>query len=289
MAIPATPDATSIVQQALKRAGRTTPTSLQIQEAIDHALQEVKSDIMLAADTHPSLMVTATTVTTRGQQRYSFPIDYNQPYSIMLLDGHEEWRGTAQGGTAISITLSNSLSVSANDIVGKYILITSGPGIEEYRQIISYDTSTHIATVEVEWLNVPTASSTYIIVTDYRQLWPVDTATELDRIQNPTVLGKPSSASEFGLEYFLYPVPDLSTYGILNRYFVDLSKLDESGTLFTQLLREWRSLWIQGVAVKSMQRFDEDRYQSELQVYNVMLGAMTNQTCRVLEGHFRDI
>lgn len=288
MAVPFDPSVSSIVGQALKRAGRTTPTALQIDEAANHALQEVKADIMLAASTHPNLLTTATTITTRGLQRYAFPQDYNEPYSIVLLDGLEEWRGTSQGGSGTTITLDASLNVSADDIEGKHILITSGSGVEEYRQILSYDTSTHVATVEIAWGSDPTSASEYIIVSDYYQLYPVDTYTQFDRTRTQTPLGKPTVLSEFSQEYLLYPVPD-KAYGILNRYFVDMSKLDETGPLFIQLLREWRSLWIQGVAVKTMQRFDEDRYQSELQVYNVMLGALTNQTCRVREGHFKDV
>jgi hypothetical protein len=74
----------------------------------------------------------------------------------------------------------------------------------------------------------------------------------------------------------------------MNRYWVDLSLLDEADDLFRQLLREWRSLWIQGVAVKSMQRFDEDRYQSELAVYNIMLDLLAGQTCTVRQVNFHD-
>src|ERR1700704_531437 len=99
MAIPVDPTVSSIVTQALRRAGRTVPTAAQVTEATDHALQEVKADIMLKAATHPSLLVTATTVTTRGQQRYSIPVDHNAQQSITLLDGPDDWRGTAQSGT----------------------------------------------------------------------------------------------------------------------------------------------------------------------------------------------
>jgi hypothetical protein len=283
MAIPSNPSVTTIVTQALKRAGRTVPIPTQITEASQEALQEVKADIMLVAATHPNLINTATTVTTRGLQRYTVPEDYNIQQSIVLLDGPDEWRGTAQGGSTNTITLAASLSVSADDIIGKYILLTGGPGVEEYREIIEYNSSTKVATVDLNWLSAPETNTTYLIVTAYYQLWPLDTATELDRIMSSTYLGIPRSAALSGQEFLLCPVPDKSTYGLQNRYYVDLSKLDETGDLFVQLLREWRSVFIQGVAVKTMQRFDEDRYQLELSVYDRMLTALASQTCQVTQ------
>ena len=288
MAVPTDPDVTSIVTQALKRAGRTTPSAAQIQEAADHAIQEVKADIMLAAPTHPNLMATATTVTTKGQQRYEIPGDLNEYYSITLLDGPDSWRGTVQGSGASTITLANDLTASADDLIGKYILITGGTGIEQYREILGYDVGTKVATVDTAWSISPTTSSTYLIVNDYCSLWPSPLATDIETIRTQTVLQKPTLVGLFDQEYILYPIPDKSTYGLLARYWVDLSKLDESEPLFIQLLREWRSIWIQGVAVKSMQRFDEDRYQSEMAIYKVMLDALTNQTCIITQVRFRD-
>jgi len=281
MAVPIDPTVNSIVTQALKRATLRTPTTAMITEATDHALQEVKADLMLKAPTHPNLLITATTVTTRGQQRYSIPSDHNVQQSITLLDGPDSWRGTAQAGGTLSITLSASLSASDDELTGKYIIITSGIGVEEYRQILAYDNSTKIATIDLAWNSSPTSSSTYLICSNYIQLWPVDTETEYDRIDTPTSLGSPERASLSGQEFLLNPVPDKSTYGLINRYWADLSKVDEDSELFIQLLREWRSIWIQGIAVKSMQRNDEDRYQSELQVYNFMLDSLVPQTCRV--------
>lgn len=289
MALPANPTVTSIVTQGLKRAGRTSPSATQITEATDHAFQEVKADIMLIASTHPNLLATATTVTTRGQQRYATPIESNEQVGISLLDGPDDWRGTAQGGSARAIIFAATLAAVSDDLVGKYILITSGTGIEEYREITSYDSGTKTATVDANWSSIPTAGSTYLIVDRYQQLWPIGTYSEFDKITSSSVLGLPSRAAIFSQEFLLYPVPDKSTYGLLNRYWVDLSKLDEEGDLFIQLLREWRSVWIQGVAVKSMQRFDEDRYQSELNVYKLMLDLLTSQTCQVRQVRCFDV
>lgn len=281
MAVPANPTVDSIVTQALKRATLRTPTAAMITEATDHALQEVKADLMLKAPTHKLLLTTATTITTRGQQRYATPDDHNIQQSITLLDGPDTYRGTAQGGGASNITLAASFSATDDEIAGKYIIVTTGAGAQEYREILSYNDGTKIATVDLGWNSVPTALSTYLICSIYNELPLKDTTSELDTTNEPTVIGTPIQASISGQEFLLYPVPDKSTYGLIIRYWVDLSTVNETSTLFVQLLREWRSIWIQGIAVKSMQRNDEDRYQSELSVYNFMLDSLVPQTCRV--------
>lgn len=284
MAVPALPNTSTIATEGLKRGGRTNPSASQITDAINHALQEVKADIMAIAPTHPALQVTATTVTTRGQQRYGVPGDYNIPVSISMMNGPENWKGTAAGATSTSITLASSMSAVDDDLAGKYILITSGTGIEEYRQILFYNPSTRVATVDVAWSSSP-VSSTYAIINTYNKLWPLGTY-DYDLINAPTLLGYPSHAVIYNQEYVLTPTPDKSTYGIMVRYYADLSLVDESGNLFTQLLREWRNVWIQGIAVKTMQRYDEDRYAKELEVYAAMLGPLAQEASGLTQIQF---
>ncbi len=281
MTVPINPTPTSIVIDGMERALLRTPSSALITKGMGF-LQEVKADIMLKAPTHPNLLVTATTVTTRGLQRYTIPEDHNVQQSITLLDGPDTYRGTSQGGSGGTIILDAALSASDDDLVGKYILITGGSGLEEYRQILTYTPGTQLVTIDNDWMSAPIPGSTYLICTQHTQLWPQDTASQFDRIDNPTTLGTPRQASLSGQEFLLYPVPD-KLYGLVNRYWADLSMLDEDGPVFIQLLREWRSIFIQGVTVKTMQRYDEDRYQGELQVYNFMLDSLVPQTCRVTQ------
>lgn len=288
MAVPSLPTVTTVVTQALKRAGRVTPTALQIAEATDNALQEVKSDIMFRAPTHRNLLATATAVTMRGQQRYFVPEDFNQMDSITLLDGPEEWRGLATAGTSNTITLASSLNVAEDELIGHYILLTDGPGFTQYRQITNYTAATKIAYVDVDWEPIPTGATSYMLVSTHPAIWPMTTKGELDKIQCPTVLGPPKYANLQGQEFLLYPVPDKASYGLVTRYYVDLSMIDEESLLFVQLLREWRSLWIQGVAVKSMQRFDEDRYTQELAVYTSMLDTLSSHTATVRQMRQED-
>ena len=288
MAIPTLPTVITIVTEALKRAGRVNPTATQIQSAIDTALQEVKSDIMFRAPTHRNLLETSTAVTQRGQQRYFVPEDYNHMDSITMLDGPDDWRGLATAGTANTITLASTFSATEDDIIGHYILLTEGPGFTQYRQITNYAPSTKVIYVDVNWSPIPTGATSYLVVSQHPALWPMSTKGELDKILCPTILGPPQYAIPQGQDFILYPVPDKSSYGIVLRYYVDLSMIDEAGLLFVQLLREWRSLWLQGVAVKSMQRYDEDRYTMELAVYTSMLDTLASHTATVRQMRQED-
>ena len=290
MAIPTAPTIAAIVTEALKRAGRTAPSATQISEATTHQLREVKADIMLAAPTHPYLLGAASGYTIKGQQRYSQPPDANVPVSLTLLMGPTTWAGTAQAGSASTLTLASTFSEDATIMYGKGLLLTGGTGQGQYRNCVGYNDTTKVWTPDSDWEVTPDVTSTYQMMNSQRSLWPlVDPTTELNTLANPFTLGVPQMAGMSGDEYIFYPIPDYSTYGLYYRYYVDLDQLDDNGTIFLNLLREWRSLWIQGIAVKCMQRYDEERYMSELQVYKIMLDALATQTTRVTRIGWRDV
>lgn len=288
MSIPSTPTIAAIVTEGLRRGGRVNPTLTQISDATEHALREVKADLMRVAPDHPYLQVRATTSTTAGEQRYALPTDANTLVSLVLLNGPDEYRGTAQAAASTTITLDSDFPGDDNSIRGYYVLITGGTGAGQYREITGYVQSTKVATVDLAWTVTPTGSSTFLVVNETRGLWGQDIASEFDRYQYALSLGKPYFASRFSDEFHLYPIPD-RIYGLLFRYYADLDQLDDAGTVFLNLIREWRSLWIQGIAVKTMQRYDEDRYQLELGIYNNMLTELTNQCCTVTAVQYRDV
>lgn len=288
MSAPTAPTVTGIVTEGLKRGGRVSPDSTQITSATEHQLREVKADIMRVAPTHPYLQVAATTPTAIGEQRYALPGDANEMISLVLLDGPDDYRGTAQAAASSTITLDSDFPANDDEIIGLYVLITGGDGEGQYRGIRDYVQSTKVATISPIWADVPTVSSTFLVVNYTKGLWGQDIKSEFDRESSSLRLGKPYYASLFSDEFHLYPVPD-RIYGLLFRYYVDLDQLDEASVIFLNLLREWRSLWIQGIAVKTMQRYDEDRYQLEYQIYNNMLGELANQCCTVTTIQYRDV
>jgi hypothetical protein len=290
MAIPSNPTIAEIVTEGLKRAGRTSPTATQISDATTHNLREVKADIMLIAPTHPYLQTTAYTVTVKGQSRYSLPPEANIPVSLTCLAGPTDWAGTATAGASTTITLAASLSEDELNLLGKTILLTGGTGVSQARTCTGWNNTTKVFTVDLAWVTTPGVTTTYQIISMSRSLWQSeDAASEYDKRNVPYGLGIPYLSSQYGDEFMLYPIPDASTYGLFFRYYVDLDQLDDAGAIFLNLLREWRSLWIQGIAVKAMQRFDEDRYQGELAVYKLMLDMLSAQTSRVVVGRWTDV
>jgi hypothetical protein len=289
MSVPSNPTVTTIVTEGLKRGGRVNPSSTQITEATEHALREVKSDIMRVAATHPYLQLTATSNTFVGEQRYSLPTDCNVFVSLTLLDGPDDFRGTAQAGsTSSTIVLDSDFPAADDEIIGRYILITAGTGVGQYRQTRDYVQSTKVATISPVWTTTPDTTSEFLAVTANHYLWPKDMAKDFDLIENNTDRGRPRMASIFADEFNLFYVPD-KVYGLLFKYYADLDQLNDTGDVFVNLLREWRSVWIQGIAVKTMQRYDEDRYFQELAVYQAMLDQLANQSCTIGQVTFRDL
>lgn len=245
---------------------------------------------MLVAPTHPLLEASATAMTVKGQQRYGLPNEANVPVSLTLLLGPTNWRDTVTAASSSSVTLSADINEDEENLIGKYMIITGGTGAGQYRGCIGWNNTTKVWLVDGTWTTNPDVTSTIQIINETRGLWqPADTPTTLDRMQAPFSKGTPHTSFLYGDEYILYPIPDLSYYGLMYRYYVDLDRLDDAEDLFINLLREWRSLWIQGIAVKSMQRYDEDRYMSELSVYKAMLDLLTNQCARVVGGAFHDV
>ena len=296
--VPAAPTAASCIEEGLKRAGRVNPTATEITSATTHQFQEVKSDIRSFAACHPDLISTAVTTLTRGISIYAWPSDARKIRTVTLLGSPvaDSWRGTAQTGTATTITFAAAFSQDSTRVVGKWVVTTGGTGVNQYRQINAYNDSTKVATISGDgnWDTTPDSTTTYMIVDYHRQLWSMDKPTEWDRLRAPFVLGTPRRAAIVGLEINLDVAPsiddDITTpFAILWDYWFDIDQLDESGATFVRMLREWRSLWVQGVAVKTMQRFDDDRYISELNVYQIMLEALAGQSSNVAQVRYSDV
>jgi hypothetical protein len=70
--------------------------------------------------------------------------------------------GTAQAGTATTITLANATS-SAADLVGMLVYTTGGTGPSQCKQITAYNASTKVATVDTPWKTNPASNTTYVV------------------------------------------------------------------------------------------------------------------------------
>src|SRR3990167_11141030 len=115
MAVPSDPTVTSVVTEALRRAGRTSPSAQQITDTTEHQFREVKSDITQRSSRHPLLETQAVTATIDGQSRYTWPTEADDIRSLVIVsaDTDTNWQATEQAGGATTITLNASFSQDA--------------------------------------------------------------------------------------------------------------------------------------------------------------------------------
>ena len=290
MAIPSDPTLTSVVTEGLKRGGRVSPSATQITDATEHQLREVKSDITQRSSRHQVLETQYATATVDGQSRYTWPTDADDIRSLTLItsDSDTYWQGAATAGAATTITLSASFSQETAVVKGKFIYLLGGTGANQFAQVTGYDNSTKVATVDRTWTTNPAAATTYHLGLAHRKLYTFDKPWGYDALNAPYQRGIAWKAAPVGREMWLNCAAD-RIYALWWDYWANLDRIDEAGAVFIRHLREYRSLWVQGLAVKTMQRYDEDRYQLELQVYNNMLDAYAGVAAGVGQVNFTDV
>lgn len=290
MSIPSNPTLAEIITEGLKRGGRTTPTTAQISDATTHFLREVKSDIKIAAGKESRLKTTYVTKVTAGISRYAWPADADAIDTVTLLDSSasEFWAGTLQGGSTTTATVAAAFAEGdINNVIGRYIFFLSGAGANQEAQIANYDTTTKVVTFDKTLPVAVDATTEYFIATSHITVYRQDKALDWDMNIAPFVRGTPYYGAMQGEELWLGVAPD-RTYALWWSYWADLDRIDDTGAVFTSHLREYRSLWIQGIAVKTAQRYDEDRYTTELQVYQNMLNEYGARACNILQVRYSD-
>jgi hypothetical protein len=270
MTSPADPTAMTIVTEGLTHAlSGQTPTPGDIVRAKDW-LEEVKNDIVRKEKRLKSLYFTSADILTEGISLYSNPSDYGSDLTFTLMKG--ETTGTAQAGAAGSLTLESDEDITEANILGKELLVTGGTGENSISQVSAYDTSTLIASVTPDFVVTP-GTDPYMVVDTYKEL--NDKAIRLlDQEINPTIPGEPvdvyMSTDNSVDKFTVRPVPD-ATFGLKLRYYVNLMTLDLDSTLMSRLYRKWRNVFTQGVYAKKLAELDDDRRNTERNLYNNML------------------
>ena len=283
MAAPTPPTLTDIVTEGLKKAGNTTPTSAQITRASTYWMEEIKNDIWIRAKRLKSLHVTAHGMLTKGKSRNALPDDYSSELSLTLLDGTAT--GIAQAATASTITLAAGTDLQADSVIGKEILITSCTGVGSLSQAVSYDNTTKISGVVPDLTTTPDATSGYMIVSDYNLLRGPLMIGNLDRLSNPTTLGRPSAFSMMGDEdsgEFILDCAPSKIYGARLRYYANLMKLDLAGTLMATLYQNWREVFLSGLKWKGLEDDDDNR---QIEVRNEYRRVLRNLVAQETYGH----
>lgn len=74
--------------------------------------------------------------------------------------------GTAQAGSATSLTLKADAAPAANAHGNKLLRLTGGAGATQERPIFVYDGDTKVATVESAWTSTPDSTTTYDVINE---------------------------------------------------------------------------------------------------------------------------
>ena len=287
MSLPTDPTLATLAAEAIQKAGYSSGTSQYtalLTRAQTYWAEEVKNDIFGLVKNPKFLQKTGVVPLTAFKAKYSFPSDFSTPISATLVSGTVS--GTAQAGAASTITLASTDSMSAADAEGKEIVITGGTGPNQIRQIIDYNATTKVATVDQAWGTNPSSDSTYFIVDSYDKLqeepvWNYDAAASIPSTGYPFSYypeGEKASsqtAANYTGGFIVSPTPDTTySYAVKIRYYIDMMKVDldtATDPTITVLYRRWRNVWIQGLFVKALQNQDDNRYAGEFQVYDRLL------------------
>lgn len=277
MAAPTAPTLSSISSEALKRAGYSNPSSALTTQAQDEWMEEIKNDIWTVEKRLKNLHTTSITILTVGKSRYTFPSDYGTDMTMVLMNG--DTTGTAQAGAVGSITLASDDDGTESDYQGKEIVVTGNTGQGSISQIVSFNSTTKVATVSPSFTTAPDSSSTYMIIDSYYDIerQPV---WEFDKIAKPQIVNRPSVFYPLGDsdngEFLFDKAPDVA-YPTKLRYYADLMEIDLAGTLMATLYKNYRNVWIKGIVYRSFKQDLDDREEIARKEYEAALARMISE------------
>jgi hypothetical protein len=266
VAVPTVPTLTVLVTEALDKADapgfQTRAESYWVQEIFN----DIWNRALGAGSTKlRTLQTYEVKITTIGQQKYDFASDFDDEINLSILDG--DHRDTGQAGGNTTITLAADEDAAEDDVVGKYILITGGTGVNGLRQAVAYNTTTKQATVDRAWDTNPDVTSTYLIAKQITELDP-DTIDSMGSLGANTSIGKPALYARItegvNSRFILDKPSDLATYGLLIRYYANIHKVDLDNavsTLIDKIYQNWQGVLKQGIYTKALEHnIDSDRH-----------------------------
>lgn len=258
MSIPSAPTLRQLVIEGLNKGGEGDPSSSLISRAETYWVEEIKNDIWTLCKKLKLLHITAYGIFNQGQSKYSNPTDFSSDLSLTILDGSV--RGTAQGGTVSTITLASDDVSTQDSIIGKEIIILSGTGTASWSQVISYDSSTKVATVSPNFTTAPASGSGYMVIDREYPVSPRPVFQKDELYQSPqkgiAAEFYPIGDEDYG-EFILNKAPD-KVYGARLRYYANIMRLDNSSTHMSTIYQRGRAIFVEGIAFKQLDDNDDD-------------------------------
>lgn len=281
MSIPSDPTATQTVTYAMKEAGRYTVSSSEVGQMIAGGFQIVKTELWDANRNDDITATESMVVIASGTSTLTLPSDFDHEQELRFYWANDEWRGLIVASYSTAVQLPSSVNAGDEELTGQYLFLIGGSMVPQYRQITAYSGSTRWATVSTAFGGSLTAD-TYCQVGYFNYLLTN---------QNEMIHRYPVKFRPFFYEVVnqntlrVWPPPD-KAYPLLVKYVPNLTRLDETGTTFIKHLRERMALWVQGIKVRTMARYDMDRYETEKQIYDNMLGRYAGNNARAVRTPF---
>lgn len=274
MSAPAAPTLVSITTEGLKKAGYSAPAVAALTRAQDEWLEEIKNDIWEAGKRYKSLQTSSVRVLTDGEGLIPNPSDFSSDLTMTLLECAHY--GVCQaGGSTITAILAADENMSSSYPVGKEIVVylTADKTMAYSGFISDFNTTTKEATFAPAIAVSPDDTYSYMVVDSVKPIRQKH-IIRLDEIYTYDDRGRPYEYypvgdDDFG-DYYLYPVPYKTTsdpWAIRHRYYAELLTVDLAGTLMATLYKRWRSLFVQGIFVKTLEDDDDKRAVEERRIY----------------------
>ena len=275
MAAPTDPTLTGLVTEAYNLAGIDSPTAAQLARGEDIWAERVKNAISIETLRTgnmqlKTLQTSDIDISVIGSNVYTPPSNFLNEFSISILSG--DFSGTAQSGGSKQITLSASETVTEADAVGKYLLVTGGTGENEYKQILTYNETTKVATFADNWSTQPDSTSTYLVVNTITEL-NKDNQLDYKSVSSVQGTGKPSRYSIYN-DVIYFDKPCDALYGIELLYYANLNMVnltEGSSTLITKIYRNWQVVLQQGLYVEALRDMRAPNVQDEMVVFKSLV------------------
>ena len=168
---------------------------------------------------------------------------------------------------------------------GRYVHNTT-PAVTGKGQILTYDNMTKAAGLTAVDGTAFAAATPYMIEA---MRWEVKkrTSYHMNAWEQSYELTRPRQMIMRGRTGVFDKAPD-RVYIMEWEYWAALDRLDDAGAVFLRHLREWNALYFQGIGIRVMTRFDEDRRNTETQIYNQMLAEYASTACNIVDGTYTD-
>lgn len=298
MAVPAIPTAVSLATEGLRQARIFSPSPAQVSLYSNEVMEQLKNTLWTELKQAKPLMTFSYAILQPGQSRYSCPSDFSSDMTMVILTGLTTGQAVS-GGANILVVPPSTGALSADQTIGKDLVITSGSASSSVSQIVSVvpnDDGTTTLSVYPNWQATPDATSTFMIA-DNQHPVEADHIANYDKFRS-SGLSRPRRFFSMGdedFDEFIFDVPpdDTFTYCVRMRYFVNVMNLDLASPLMTSLYLKFRDYWIQGVKAQALADNDDTTadaalHEAGVQLQKLVLSQQYGTDIRTLRQHVED-